>query len=414
MTMEWASTGEPEPGRMPDCDHPRRSNYQEGNSMFQQIPKRSVLFVAVIALSPVLAGCQSTGGQPTTFFEGSSLFNAGGQPKRINPAPKANEVPSSTLPSELNMMTMPPYTVAAPDILLIDAQRLVPLPPYNLQPLDVLYLFSPSSYEENPINGPYPIDPDGTINLGLDYGGKLRVADLSTDQIEQVVANRLSELKIKDPEVSASILQTQGTQQIAGEHLVRPDGTVSLGSYGSVYVAGMTLPQIKATIEQHLSQYLYRPQVSVDVYAYNSKFYYVITDFAGAGEQVVKFPSTGNETVLDAVSQIGGLSSVSSKRLWIARPAPNGCGDQILPVDWKGITRRGTTGTNYQLFPGDRLFVMSNPLSKFDTVLARTLAPVQRTLGATLLGVATVRTLQNSNQVGGLGGVGGFGGGIIP
>ena len=102
----------------------------------------------------------------------------------------------------------------------------------------------------------------------------------------------------------------------------------------------------------------------------------------GAGEQVVKVPSTGNETVLDAISQIGGLSAVSSKRLWIARPAPNGCGDQILPVDWKGITRRGTTGTNYQLFPGDRLFVMSNPMSKLDTILARSLAPVQRVLGA--------------------------------
>lgn len=371
--------------------------------MSLSIPKRSVLFLAIVASSTILSGCASTSGEsPTTVFNGG-LFSAGGESKRIQPAPKADEVPSSTLPSELNMMTMPPYTVAAPDILLIDAQRLVPLPPYNLQPLDVLYVYVPNSYEENPLNGPFPIDPDGTINLGLDYGGKLRVADLSTEQIERVIANRLEGL-FKEPKVTVSILQTQGTQQIAGEHLVRPDGTVALGNYGSVYVAGMTLPQIKMTIEQHLSQYLYRPIVNVDVYAYNSKFYYIITDFAGAGEQVVKLPSTGNETVLDAISQIGGLSAVSSKRLWIARPAPNGCGDQILPVDWKGITRRGTTGTNYQLFPGDRLFVMSNPMSKLDTILARTLAPVQRTLG-----VALLATSFNNGGIGGFGG--GFGGG---
>jgi polysaccharide export outer membrane protein len=134
--------------------------------------------------------------------------------------------------------------------------------------------------------------------------------------------------------------------------------------------------------------------VSVDVYAYNSKFYYVITDFAGSGEQVVRLPSTGNETVLDAISLIGGLSAVSSTRLWIARPAPDGCGDQILPVDWKGITRRGNTRTNYQILPGDRVFVMSQPMTKADTVLARMLAPVERALGVTLLGVGTVRAIE--------------------
>ena len=48
----------------------------------------------------------------------------------------------------------------------------------------------------------------------------------------------------------------------------------------------------------------------------------IITTFAGNGEQVVRLPITGNETVLDGISQIGGLSAVSSKKVWIARPAP--------------------------------------------------------------------------------------------
>ena len=71
---------------------------------------------------------------------------------------------------------------------------------------------------------------------------------------------------------------------------------MSLGTYGSIYVAGLSLSQAKQAIEAHLSKYLYRPEVSVDVYAYNSKFYYVITDGGGYGAQVYRLPITGSET----------------------------------------------------------------------------------------------------------------------
>jgi protein involved in polysaccharide export with SLBB domain len=250
------------------------------------------------------------------------------------------------------------------------------------------------------------VDPDGTINMGPDYGGQVMVADLTAQQAERKLAEHLKRF-LKEPATSVSLAQSKGVQQIRGEHLIRPDGTVGLGNYGSVYVAGMTLPQVKAAIEAHLSQTLLRPEVSVDVGAFNHKFYYVITDFAGNGEQVQRLPSTGSETVLDAIAQIGGLSPVSSKKMWIARPAPaDSTQDQILPVDWKGISRRGHTRTNYQILPGDRVFIMSQPLAKLDTQMARSLAPIERLFGVTLLGTSTVNTIRNPNQ-GGLG-IGGF------
>ena len=51
-----------------------------------------------------------------------------------------------------------------------------------------------------------------------------------------------------------ALAQFRGMQQIRGEHLVRPDGTISLGTYGCVYVAGMTLAQVKMPVEQHLCE----------------------------------------------------------------------------------------------------------------------------------------------------------------
>jgi polysaccharide biosynthesis/export protein len=322
----------------------------------------------------------------------------GEQTRYIHPANKAELVDNSLLPKELNKVTMPPYTVEAPDILLIDAQRLIPLPPYRLQPQDALAVSAPGAPVDDPINNIFPIDPDGSVNLGSSYG-TLQVADLTVPEVEKLLTERVKKFGFKNTNVTVSLAQSRGLQQIRGEHLVRPDGTVFLGLYGSVYVAGMNLPQIKQAIEAHLSKSVYRPEVSVDVSAYNSKYYYVITDYAGNGEQVTRVPATGNETVLDAVSVVGGLSPVSSKTIWIARPAPAGSGDQILRVDWKGITRRGSTTTNYQVLPGDRVFVMGQPLAKFDNGLARVSAPIERVLGTSLFGYTTVRTI----QTGGLG-----------
>jgi protein involved in polysaccharide export with SLBB domain len=184
---------------------------------------------------------------------------------------------------------------------------------------------------------------------------------------------------------------------------VRPDGTVSLGTYGSVHVAGMTLMKAKAVIERYLSQFIQNPEISLDVSAYNSKVYYVIADGAGYGQQVYRFPATGNETVLDAISNIGGLPVVSSRRyLWVARPSPP-CrnGYQILPVDWEAITQGGATETNYQLFPGDRLYIRSDCLIHLDNTIAKIISPIERLFGVTLLGTATVesfRTNRNGNN----------------
>lgn len=392
--------------------------------MTRRILKLRLLLPVLGAACSLNVGC--TGGAPKPLFGGGRAITnmntvPGGPPTplfsskpasseptpHIRPANKAELVDPSTLPRELNKVTMPPYTVEAPDILLIDAQRLIPLPPYRVEPLDVLYMYAPGTNGlADVINGPYPVDPDGTVNIGPTYGGSLRVNDLTVPEIEKLLVERVKKAvnNPKDAAVTVSLAQSRGVQQIRGEHLVRPDGTVYLGNYGSVYVAGMTLTQIKQAIEAALSLKIYKPEISVDVAAYNSKFYYVITDFAGSGEQVTRVPATGNETVLDAISIVGGLSPISSKRIWIARPAPAGSGDQVLPVDWRGITRRGTTGSNYQVLPGDRVFVMGNPLNKLDTQIGRLTSPLERVLGTAIFGATTVQTFEN----GGLG----LGGGI--
>src|SRR5205085_2620463 len=95
---------------------------------------------------------------------------------------------------------------------------------------------------------------------------------------------------------------------IRGTHLVRPDGTIGLGPIGAVFVAGLTLEQAKWKIAERIFEARFEeserakrfPRIlqglKVDVAAYNSKFYYVITDGGGFGEQIYRILCTGNET----------------------------------------------------------------------------------------------------------------------
>jgi polysaccharide export outer membrane protein len=197
-------------------------------------------------------------------------------------------------------------------------------------------------------------------------------------------------------------------QPIRGQHLVRPDGTVGLGIYGSVYLGGLTLEEARDAVAAHLRALPGRNlnvqsrDVNVDVLAYNSKFYYVIADGGGYGEQVYAFPITGSETVLDALGRVNGLPAVADKKkVWVARRGPGPVG-QILPVDWNGIAQHGGTATNYQLCPGDRVYVQSDHWIRTDAWIGKRLSPIDRILGSMLLGGEAVNSVRG--RTGGSGG----------
>jgi polysaccharide biosynthesis/export protein len=194
------------------------------------------------------------------------------------------------------------------------------------------------------------------------------------------------------------------TQPVRGQHLVRVDGTVGLGIYGPAAVSGKTIQQAREEIARVIHSKLDAKKVelkdvldglSVDVLAYNSSVYYIITDGAGLGEQVYRFPVTGNETVLDAIANINGLPVVAApKKIWVAR-RNTGPGDNILPVDWKGITQLGAMNTNWQIMPGDRLYVQADSMRRFNNNFSKFVEPIERLFGVTLLGANAVNTIKS-------------------
>ena len=217
-----------------------------------------------------------------------------------------------------------------------------------------------------------------------------------------------------------------GRPKQAVERLVRPDGTITLGFYGDIYVSGLTLKEIKVKVIIHLRQFLTdealgliaqrddgrgpgtvnpdenKPlyvdpadsdRVSVDVASYNSKVYYVLGDVNSPG----RLPLTGNETVLDALQYAGGLDpSAATNNIRLVRPAPPGaCCAQTLPVNIAAIMQAGDTTTNYQLMAGDRLFVYRDPIVRTTIFINRLAAPFNSVVNTILTYSFTARSVKS-------------------
>jgi polysaccharide biosynthesis/export protein len=339
-----------------------------------------------------------------------ALFGLVLAPLGCQTCPTAGQSEDS-IPRELTKVSLPSYRIEPPDILEIDALSLVPKPPYHIAPLDLLFIqASVVVVPEEPINGVYGVQPNGVVNLGFRYG-TVEVAGKTLEEAQKAVQDHLKAF-VKNSNVTLSLVQSRAMQQIRGEHLVAQDGTVNLGLYGLVSVVGLTVPEAQKAIEQQMSAFVVNPEISVSVSGYNSKVYYVIFDNGGYGEQIARFPIQGGETVLDALALLNGLPPQASlKNVWVARPAPPGFGcDQMLPVDLVAITKRGETGTNYQLLPHDRLYVQADCLVATDNAFNKLIAPIERVFGITLLGTETLHGIKffNSATAGVGAGVGGF------
>ena len=163
------------------------------------------------------AGCQSLVSRP--------------EPRVVGPQtpPHYGEM----VPTEKDKTTLPSYVIEPPDILFIEAVRVVPKPPYHIQATDVLTIQIAGGLPEvatggaGPGGDQYLVDSAGRVDLGPLYGGKIEVGGLTEDQAALVIQKALTEF-LKAPQVSVQLLQSAALQPITGEHLVAPDGRVLL------------------------------------------------------------------------------------------------------------------------------------------------------------------------------------------
>ena len=147
--------------------------------------------------------------------------------------------------------------------------------------------------------------------------------------------------------------------RLPGDQPVLMDGTIDLGEFGRPVVAGKTLPDIEADVRRLVAARAKDKDdalLNVRLVGRTSKVFYVLGEVNAPGA----FPLAGRETVLDGIIAAGGITRrATTHKIVLSRPTDQ-CGCRVvLPICYNNIVQIGDTSTNYQLQPGDRIYVPS-------------------------------------------------------
>jgi polysaccharide export outer membrane protein len=203
------------------------------------------------------------------------------------------------------------------------------------------------------------VQPDGMVSLG--QFGRLLVANKTIEQIEseaqqvidlqtrqemqtkfdeerreQIRQRRLQEAK--EAEEEAQELPTEGESDLEFP-LENPDDSEEMFLF-----------------ERRVAEAIKQNKISARLVSWDSKKIYVLGEVNSPGF----FPFIGNENVLDGIIEAGGLTSrANHHEIIVARPTTCGGCREVMKVCYDQIVQLGDSSTNYQLRPGDRIFVPS-------------------------------------------------------
>lgn len=172
---------------------------------------------------------------------------------------------------------------------------------------------------------------------------------------------------------------------------IRPDGMITLPLLGSVYVAGRTVEEVSAGLEELARQYYDDADVSVRMAAYNSKKIFVFGEVAAPGP----YQYNGANTVLGTLAQAQPSRLADPGRIQVLRPNARGEMIKRMTVDLDKMVKSGDTSLDAVLEEGDIIYVPANPLAATGLALQQLLLPIQPA-AATIQGPTQIADYSNS------------------
>jgi polysaccharide biosynthesis/export protein len=147
---------------------------------------------------------------------------------------------------------------------------------------------------------------------------------------------------------------------MSGRTVINDDGVIALNVIGRVQVAGLTSTQIEAKLKTLLeADILKKATVSVQVVEFASKPISVV----GAVVRPGRIGASGNTTLIQAITQAGGLTAGHGKELYVLRTGRNGLSEQVA-INIDQLMVEGRPELNIPLAPNDLVNVpLDTPIS---------------------------------------------------
>src|SRR5579864_7900996 len=129
---------------------------------------------------------------------------------------------------------------------------------------------------------------------------------------------------------------------------VRPDGKITIPLVGDLQAAGLTPQRLSEQLEQALSEYINKPDVTVTVQQVNSKKFFLTGEVYRPGE----YPLVTPTRIFDALSNAGGFRDFATKKKIILIR-----GNEIYRFNYQDVLKGRNLWQNIFLENGDTVVV---------------------------------------------------------
>jgi len=107
-----------------------------------------------------------------------------------------------------------------------------------------------------------------------------------------------------------------GSPEFNGNHLIRPDGRITVNLVGEVMAAGLTPDELTTSLKEKIKKYVLDPDVTISVVGVNSKRYFIQGEVNKPGEYKLVVPTK----VLEALVNAGGFRDFArTKKIVVIR-----------------------------------------------------------------------------------------------
>ena len=200
--------------------------------------------------------------------------------------------------------------------------------------------------------GDQVVKPDGYISMG--ESGRLLVINKTIEQVESEAQMQIDEHVRRKLEIEFELKRRQRQAERERERSRAAQSGEDVDAEADLELGTRDEEEQQFALQRAITDARLKNTISARVVNWDSKRIYVLGEVNSPGS----FVFLGSETVLDAILEAGGLNTNANQhQIIITRPSDCNSCRTVMHVCYDQIVQLGDTSTNYQLQPGDRVFV---------------------------------------------------------
>jgi polysaccharide biosynthesis/export protein len=141
---------------------------------------------------------------------------------------------------------------------------------------------------------------------------------------------------------------------------VQPDGYITLQSVGSVYVVGMTVPEVAETLKKTYAKILHDPVIDVDLADFQKPYFMVSGQVGKPGQYELRHDTT----VSEAIAIAGGFLPTAKTQVFVYHRINSGW-MEVKKLKLKDLLNGKNVNEDIEMGPGDMVFVPETFIAKF-------------------------------------------------